>query len=173
MSARPCQARHHGPLHSRRQYHDPQRNQPARPARSAACGEAEIRSVARRRCAARGCRRWPTSPHYILLKARSISASSSGTATGSRVSCADAMVSTCRPTIVAAVRPSRPTLRSNPNKLLSRLKSGQLGSYFDKPAEQPFLRRAPRFAGCGRLDLNNRAAILRSKKRDGDGVIPG
>ena len=34
----------------------------------------------------RGYRRCPTSPHYIFPKARPISASSSGTATGSRVS---------------------------------------------------------------------------------------
>ena len=34
----------------------------------------------------RGYRRCPTSPHYIFLKARPISASFSGTATGSRVS---------------------------------------------------------------------------------------
>src|SRR5712671_2713499 len=45
-AARPCQARHHGPLHARRQHHDPQRDQPARPGRIAACGNAETRSVA-------------------------------------------------------------------------------------------------------------------------------
>ena len=55
-AARPCQTRHHGPLHARRQHHDPQRDQPARPARTAACGKAETRSVAGRRCAARGWR---------------------------------------------------------------------------------------------------------------------
>jgi hypothetical protein len=30
VAARPRQARHHGPLHPRRQHHDPHRDQPAR-----------------------------------------------------------------------------------------------------------------------------------------------
>ena len=43
-------------LHPRRHHHDPQRDQPARPARAAARYEAETRSLARRRWAAPGWR---------------------------------------------------------------------------------------------------------------------
>ena len=63
-AARPRQARHHGALHPRRQYHDPHRDQPARPARTADRGEAETRSVARRPCAARG---WRSQTSFIAM----------------------------------------------------------------------------------------------------------
>ena len=48
-AARARQARHHGALHPRCHHHDPQRDQPARPACTAARGEAESRRLARRR----------------------------------------------------------------------------------------------------------------------------
>jgi integrase/recombinase XerD len=55
-AARPCQARHHGPLHPRRQHHDPQRHQPARPARAVDQRQATSPSIAGAPCAARGWR---------------------------------------------------------------------------------------------------------------------
>jgi integrase/recombinase XerD len=54
--ARSRQARHHRVVYPRRQYHDPNRDQPARPARAADRREVETRSIARRPCAARGWR---------------------------------------------------------------------------------------------------------------------
>jgi integrase/recombinase XerD len=63
-AARPRQARHHGALHARRQRHDPQPDQPARPARTAACEEPETGSVARRRCAAQG---WRSHTSFIAM----------------------------------------------------------------------------------------------------------
>jgi len=69
-AARPRQARHDSPLHARRQHHDPHRDQPARPARAADRREAENRSVARRRCAARGWRSQTSSIATGLLGAR-------------------------------------------------------------------------------------------------------
>ena len=51
-----CQARHHSTLHPRRQYHDPGRNQPTRPARTIDRGEAQTRGLTGRPCAARGWR---------------------------------------------------------------------------------------------------------------------
>src|SRR6202011_4761302 len=52
---------HDGALRPRRQYDDPGRNQPTRPARTIDRGEAAIRSVAGRRCAARS---WRSQPRF-------------------------------------------------------------------------------------------------------------
>jgi hypothetical protein len=51
-AARACQARHHGALHPRRQYHDAHRNQPTRPAGTIDRGEAATRALVRRPCVA-------------------------------------------------------------------------------------------------------------------------
>jgi hypothetical protein len=55
-AARPCQARHHGPLHPRGQHHDPYCDQPARSARAADRRKADNRRLAWRPCAAQGLR---------------------------------------------------------------------------------------------------------------------
>ena len=55
-AARSCQTRHHRPLHPRRQYDDPHRDQAARPARAADPSEATNRGVVRRLWAAQGSR---------------------------------------------------------------------------------------------------------------------
>jgi hypothetical protein len=60
----PCQARHHGALHPRRQCHDPGRNQPARPARTTDRGEAATRGLAGRSCATRG---WRSQTSFIAM----------------------------------------------------------------------------------------------------------
>jgi integrase/recombinase XerD len=57
--------RHYGTLHPRRQYHDPGRNQPTRPARIIDRGEAATRGVARRPCAARG---WRSQTSFIAME---------------------------------------------------------------------------------------------------------
>ena len=59
-----CQARYHGALHPRRQYDDPGRNQPTRPARTIDRGEAATRGVAGRRCAARS---WRSQTSFIAM----------------------------------------------------------------------------------------------------------
>src|SRR5438477_7406554 len=61
----PCQARHHGALHPRRQYHDPGGNQPTRPARTINRGEAATRGLAGRRCAARG---WRSQTSFVAME---------------------------------------------------------------------------------------------------------
>src|SRR5947199_284416 len=48
-AARPRQARHHGALYPRRQHHDPNRDQPARPARAALRRGTKTGGLARRR----------------------------------------------------------------------------------------------------------------------------
>jgi site-specific recombinase XerD len=63
-AARPRQARHHRVVHPRRQYHDPHRYQPARPARAADRREVETRSIARRPCTARG---WRSQTSFIAM----------------------------------------------------------------------------------------------------------
>jgi hypothetical protein len=60
-----CQARHDGALHPRRQYHDPGRHQPTRPARTIDRGEVATRGVAGRRCAARG---WRSQTSFIAME---------------------------------------------------------------------------------------------------------
>ena len=59
------QARHHRPLHPRRQYDDPGRNQPTRPAGTIDPGEAATRGLAGRRCAARG---WRSQTSFIAME---------------------------------------------------------------------------------------------------------
>ena len=61
----PCQARHHGALHPRRQYHDPGRNQPPRPAGTIDRRETATRHVAGRPCAARG---WRSQTSFIAME---------------------------------------------------------------------------------------------------------
>src|SRR5580693_8145685 len=60
----PCQTRHHGALHPRRQYHDPGRNQPPRPAGTIDRRETATRHVAGRPCAARG---WRSQTSFITM----------------------------------------------------------------------------------------------------------
>src|SRR6266571_2668083 len=60
-----CQARHHSTLHPRRQYDDPHRNQPTRPARTIDRGEAATRGVVGRPCAARG---WRSQTSFIATE---------------------------------------------------------------------------------------------------------
>ena len=59
------QARHHGALHPCRQYHDPGRNQPTRPAGTTDRGEVATRGLAGRRCAARG---WRSQTSFIAME---------------------------------------------------------------------------------------------------------
>src|SRR5215475_5881944 len=61
----PCQTRHHGAVHPRRQYNDPGGNQPPRPARIIDRGEAATRGVARRPCAARS---WRSQTSFIAME---------------------------------------------------------------------------------------------------------
>jgi site-specific recombinase XerD len=60
-----CQARHHGALHPRRQYDDPHRNQPTRPADTTDRRQAATRGLAGRRCAARG---WRSQTSFIAME---------------------------------------------------------------------------------------------------------
>jgi integrase/recombinase XerD len=59
-----CQARHDGALHPRRQYHDPGRNQPTRPARTTDREKTATRGLAGRPCAARG---WRSQTSFIAM----------------------------------------------------------------------------------------------------------
>src|SRR6516225_10133609 len=59
------QARHHGALYPRRQYDDPGRNQPTRPAGTIDPGEAATRGLAGRRCAAPG---WRSQTSFIAME---------------------------------------------------------------------------------------------------------
>jgi site-specific recombinase XerD len=61
----PCQTRHHRALHPRRQYHDPGRNQPTRPAGTIDRRETATRPVAGRPCAARG---WRSQTSFIAME---------------------------------------------------------------------------------------------------------
>jgi integrase/recombinase XerD len=60
-----CQARHHSTLHPRRQYHDPGRNQPTRPARTIDRGDAATGGLAGRPCVARG---WRSQTSFIAME---------------------------------------------------------------------------------------------------------
>ena len=60
-----CQTRHHGALHPCRQYHDPGRNQPTRPARTTDRREAATGRLAGRRCVARG---WRSQTSFIAME---------------------------------------------------------------------------------------------------------
>ena len=60
-----AKARHDGAVHPRRQYDDPDRNQPTRPAGIIGRGEAATRHVARWRCAARG---WRSQTSFIAME---------------------------------------------------------------------------------------------------------
>ena len=61
---RPRQARHHGALHPRRQYDDPGRHQPARPARTIDRRRGRDPRRSRRPCAARG---WRSQISFIAM----------------------------------------------------------------------------------------------------------
>ena len=63
-AARPRQARHHGALHPRCQYHDPGRHQPARPARTLDRRRGRDPRRSRRPCAARG---WRSQTSFIAM----------------------------------------------------------------------------------------------------------
>ena len=63
-SSGPRQTRHHRALHPRRQYHDPGRNQPPRPAGTIDRRETATRRIAGRSCAARG---WRSQTSFIAM----------------------------------------------------------------------------------------------------------
>ena len=59
------QTRHHGALHQRRQYDDPDRNQPTRPAGTIDPGQTATRRLAGWPCAARG---WRSQTSFIAME---------------------------------------------------------------------------------------------------------